>query len=234
MQIKIIASSSMGNCYLVSNGDSSLLIECGTTIKKIRQALDFKLSSVSGCLVTHEHQDHCKAVRGVMRAGIDVFTGKGTIDALKLTGHRVKPIEAKKRFEVGSFHIMPFGTIHDAAEPLGFLLASHGEKLLFATDTAYIPHKFKGLTHIMIESNYQTEILQRNIENGSISIAQKNRLLFSHFESSNVLKFLGDNDLSKLKEIFLMHLSAGNSDAMAIKRAVMILTGVPVHICKEK
>ncbi len=233
MKIKSIASSSAGNCYLLSNHDTTLLIECGIPIKKIRQALDFNMSGVSGCLVTHFHQDHCKAVRDVMKAGIDCYMSQGTIAGLGLTGHRVKPIEPKKRFEVGSFHVMPFETIHDCEGSLGFLLASHGEKLLFCTDSAYIPYKFKGIMNLMIECNYQEEILARNIESGAVSVAQKNRLLFSHFSLENVLKFLDGMDRSKLRSIHLLHLSNGNSNSNEMKRQVMSLTGLPVIVCNE-
>lgn len=233
LTIKSIASSSLGNCYTVDDGKTKLLIECGIPVKKIRQALDFNMSGVSGCLVSHFHQDHCKAVRDVMKGGIDCYMSQGTINGLGLTGHRVKQIEPKKRFEVGSFHIMPFESIHDCEGSLGFLLASHGDKLLFATDTAYIPYKFKGITTLAIECNYQTEILERNIESGAVSVSQKNRLLFSHFSLENVLKFIGEMDRSKLREVHLLHLSNGNSNSNEMKRQVMALTGLPVIVCSE-
>ena len=85
----------------------------------------------------------------------------------------------------------------------------------------------------MIESNYQTDILERNIESGSVSNAQKDRLLFSHFSLENVLKFIDGMDRSKLRSIHLMHLSNGNSNAIEMKRAVMALSGLPVIVCEE-
>ena len=136
LTIKSIASSSAGNCYLIDDGRTQIMIECGIPIKKIRQALDFNMSGVSGCLCSHAHLDHAKAAKDVMKAGIDCYMSQGTINGLGLTGHRVKQIEAKKRFEVGSFHIMPFESIHDCDGSMGFLLASHGDKCLFCTDSA--------------------------------------------------------------------------------------------------
>lgn len=233
MKIKSFASSSKGNCYLIDDGRTQILIECGISIAKIRKALDYKLSGVSGCLSSHSHRDHCKAAQGIIRAGVDLYTSQETIDSLEISSHRVNVIKARKRFEIGTFHIMPFETIHDTPGSLGFLIASHGEKLLFITDSAYVKHKFNGITHLMIESNYQPEILEQNIINGSVSESQKNRLLFSHMSLDNVLKFLGDMDRSKLQEIFLMHLSAGNSNAVEMKRKVVELTRVPTTVCKE-
>lgn len=234
LAIKVIASSSSGNCYLISDGTTTLLIECGTAIKRIKQGLNFRLQDVSGCLVTHEHQDHCKAIKDVMKAGIDCYLSAGTIEALKIKGHRLHPIEHGKQVTIGTWKVVPFTTKHDAAEPVGFLIASGKNKLLFATDTAFIRNRFKGLTHIMIESNYQTEILEQNILNGAVPFSMKNRLLFSHFSLDNVLAFLEDTDRSKLQEIHLLHLSAGNSNQAEMEQAIGALCGVPVYVARER
>lgn len=55
MKIKVIASGSKGNCYLIDDGETKLLIECGIPFKQIQIGCDFKLSSVAACLVSHEH-----------------------------------------------------------------------------------------------------------------------------------------------------------------------------------
>src|SRR5690606_25201550 len=116
-------------------------------------------------------------------------------------GHRVKYIQAKKQFQIGTWTILPFDTQHDVAEPLGFLLSNtSGDKLLFATDTYYIRYKFKGLTHIMIECNYSLDILNENIAAGRVPQVMKKRLMRSHFSLENVKDMLQANDLSKLQE----------------------------------
>ena len=86
----------------------------------------------------------------------------------------------------------------------------------------------------MIECNYASDILYRNVENGSVPMVLKNRLLTSHFSLDNVKEFLKANDLSKVQEIWLLHLSDGNSDAERFKREIMELTGKPVYIAGEK
>jgi len=233
MDIKILASSSQGNCYRVSDGQTSLLLECGIQIQKIKQALEFKLSEVAGCLISHEHKDHCKAIADIIKAGIDVYLSKGTKEALRIEGYRVREIKAQKQFNIGTLSVLPFETEHDAAEPLGYLIYSRAtkEKLMFATDTYYIRYRFNGLTHIMVECNYAYDILQANIEAGLVPEGLKNRLLESHFSLDNVKRFLKANDLSKVQEIYLMHLSAGNSDEDRFKREIQELTGKQIIIC---
>ncbi|MZK62262.1 MBL fold metallo-hydrolase, partial [Clostridium beijerinckii] len=78
--IKVLASGSTGNCYIVQAGDEILLLECGINFKNIKQGLGFDLSKVKGCLVTHEHKDHSKAINEVMKAGIDVYMSEGTMN----------------------------------------------------------------------------------------------------------------------------------------------------------
>jgi len=152
IDITALASGSTGNCYHVTDGKTRLLLECGIPYKRIQQGLNFQVSGVAGCLVTHEHKDHCKAVMDVLKAGIDVYLSYGTATAIYAGGHRLNIVKALEQFTVGTWTVLPFDTQHDAAEPLGFLLANQdGDKLLFATDTFYIKHRFNGLTHIMVE-----------------------------------------------------------------------------------
>lgn len=168
-----------------------------------------------------------------MKAGIDVYASQGTIEATGATGHRIKPIKALEPFTIGTWTVLPFDTQHDAKEPLGFLLAnSAGDKLLFATDTFYVRYKFKGLTHIMLECNYALDILKENVREGLVDEKLKNRLLSSHFSLENVKGFLKANNLSKVEEIHLIHLSDNNSDAERFKREIRELTGKVVYVAE--
>jgi len=156
---------------------------------------------------------------------------QGTAEALGMSGHRVNIAKTKQQFRLGTWTILPFETQHDSAEPLGFLLANQaGDKLLYATDTYYIRYKFHGLTHIMIEANYCMDILKRNVEAETVPKTLKNRLLKSHFSLENVKQFLRANDLSKVQEIWLLHLSDGNSDEKRFKREIQELTGRMVFV----
>lgn len=230
MQIRALASSSRGNCYRITDGQTAILLEAGMPLKRISEGLFFRLRDISASLVTHEHKDHAKGAAALMDAGIDCWMSLGTADALGLSGHRLHIARAGQRFEVGSWAVMPFATIHDAREPLGFLLASGREKLLFLTDSAYVPSRFSGITHVMIEANYQEEILRENIASGRVSPAQKNRLLMSHMSLENVCRFLEILDTSSLQEVWLLHASDGNSDAETMVARVSELVNCPVFV----
>ncbi len=230
-----MASGSKGNCYRVSDGVTPLLLECGISIGRIKKGLGFKLHEIKGVLLTHEHGDHSKAFRGVLRAGIDIYSSKGTFDALGAeTGDR-RVIRDKQTFQIGTWVIRAFKTQHDSAEPLGFLLHSRatGKRLVFATDTYYIRYRFPGLTHIMVEANYAADILQKNVDDGLVPEFLQKKLLTAHFSLENVKRFLAANDLSLVEEIHLLHLSDLNSDAARFKREVQELAGKPVYISRQ-
>jgi len=230
IEITPLASGSRGNCYRVSDGSTPLLLECGIPYKEIQKWLKFRVSEIAGCLISHEHHDHSKATKDILKAGIDCYMTLGTKEALNIEGHRIKIIKPKQQFKVGTWVILPFKTQHDAIEPVGFLLVNQaGEKLLYATDTYYIKYRFRGLTHIMIECNYALDILRSNVENGTVAVELKNRILRSHFSLENVKEFLKANDLSKVREIWLLHLSDNNSDAGRFKREIQELTGKEVY-----
>lgn len=60
-----LASGSSGNCYLIKNQRSALLVDAGISGKKILEGLtatDTPESHVKSLLITHEHIDHVKSV----------------------------------------------------------------------------------------------------------------------------------------------------------------------------
>lgn len=231
LEIKTFGSSSNGNCYLLKDGDSYLLLEAGIQ-PKIMQ-LDW--SKIEGVLISHEHQDHAKYAKEIIkRTGADLYCSEGTSSVLRcVPSHRIHVASSKRSFNIGGWKIMPFDVEHDAKEPLGFLIETPTKRrVLFATDTYYIRYRFTGITHLMIECNYSLEILERNYQHRKIDKKQRNRIITSHFELNNVRQFLQSNDLSKLQEVHLLHLSDRNSDAEQFKREIQAIVGVPTYIAE--
>lgn len=212
--VKILGSNSKGNCYILEGEKETLLLECGLPFKEILRGLEFKLDKVVGCLVTHEHKDHCKGIEKALGSAIDCYTSQGTIDALGASNTFLHSVEKNKIFKIGGFSIMPFDVHHDANEPYGYLI-KHQEMglMLFATDTYYLDYKFSNLNHILIECNYDKNILEESGLDDSV----KARIIKSHFEINNVKDFLKANDLSDVRNIILLHLSESNSSDNFLK-----------------
>lgn len=212
----------------------ALIIECGVNIKFIKQALGYNLMKVSGCLVSHEHLDHCKAVDDVLKAGIKVYASAGTIVAMNgdKLHHRLYAIEPDIQFTIGKFTIRPFKVQHDAADPVCFLI-HHPEtgNVLFLTDSFYSKYKFKNLHNIIIEANYSQDIIDEKVAAGSLKFL-RDRVLESHMSIDTCKDLLRANDLSQVNNIVLIHLSDSNSNAARFGKEVTELTGKKVHVAK--
>ncbi len=233
IEIRPLASSSAGNAYLVTGGRSPLLLDCGLSYRELQRATGYRLTGLAGCLITHEHMDHAKAAADLMKAGVDCYMSAGTAEALGLTGHRLRVVRALEQVQIGDWTVLPFDAVHDAKEPLGFLLAAEDVKLFYLTDSAYCRYRFSGLTHILIECNHAADILNENVESGAVPAAMKRRVMRSHMSLSTVKGFLKANDLSQVREIHLIHLSDGNSDAGRFKNEIQALTGKPVYVAEK-
>jgi phosphoribosyl 1,2-cyclic phosphodiesterase len=236
MKLKVIGSNSKGNAYFLETKTGGLLLDAGLRLRDIQKALGFDFNSILGCLITHEHQDHCKGVRALTFLGIDCYMSMGTLKTMQsLNTHRLMPIISGMQFDIGDFTILPFDTEHDSAQPLGFFIQYRptGERLVYLTDSYYCKYKFPRLNYILIECNYCLDILKSNIEAGLIPEALKNRLLESHFSLDNVKDFLQANDLSEVRKIVLIHLSDGNSDAERMVREIKELTGKDVEVAEN-
>lgn len=232
MTIKVIASGSSGNATIISDGKTALLLDAGISIKDLERGSGFTLSRASACLVTHEHQDHSKACKDLAKRGIDIYASAGTLRAINADGHRYKAVLPRTTFSVGTFTVIGFDVKHDAAEPMGYLIHSNftGEQVLYVVDTAYVRYTPQGLTHIIIECNHGNKELRENVDNGTISADLAKRIAKNHFSLERLIDFFKSNDLSRAKEIHLVHLSNNNSDEERFKKEVQRATGTLVYV----
>lgn len=234
MRFKSLASSSHGNAYTISDGQTKILIECGVSYKQLQKLTGFNLSEFKACLVSHEHNDHAKSAADLISHGMDVYMSPGTAAALDTT-EMAKLIEHMEQFNVGSFDIVPFTTFHDAAEPLGFLIKSRvdGDILAFATDTVNLRYKFPGLNILAIEANYDKHVLERCEK---LPEKIRHRITNSHMEIDTLCDYLSTLDLSECREIYLLHLSDSTSrEAEFISKVERkVPRGIKVKACGKR
>ena len=115
MELKILGSSSAGNCYVFDNGKEALVVECGISFQEVKKAVNFDISRIAGCLVSHEHGDHAKYVQKFIDAQIPVYMSLGTLKGIKEPTKYPKRLIAEKQTTIGTFKVLPFNTQHDAA-----------------------------------------------------------------------------------------------------------------------
>lgn len=229
-----LASSSHGNAYLLEDGKTCLLIECGVSYKKLQKLTGFGTSGIVGCLISHEHKDHAGCYDQLMKNGVPVYASQGTAEALECNLFEI--LEEGEQVTIGSFDVLPFPTFHDAAEPVGFLIRSQvdGEKLVFATDTVNLGYQFPGVNIVAIECNYDEAILTK-----AERMPEKVRYRVSnaHMSVKRACVWLAGLDMSRVREVYLMHLSDACSNEWMFRRMVQEVCPrrVQVIVCpKEK
>lgn len=236
MKLKVINSNSKGNCYILKdNTGEILLIECGVVIDKIKQAVDYDMHSIVGCILSHGHSDHCKAAKDLVKYGVRIYTSEGTKNTLKIPDkNAIVPVLAMKKYKVGNYTIMPFKVEHDCSEPYGFLI-QHAEMglCLFMTDTYYCEYVFQNLNNIIIEANYCEDIIDKKLALSKTTGFVRDRVLQSHMSIQTCIKTLQSYDLKRVNNIVIIHLSNGNSSEIEFKQKVRNATGCNVHIADK-
>lgn len=229
MVLKVLGSSSQGNCYILENKNEALIIEAGVRFIEVKKALGFDIRKVSGCLITHQHNDHAKYIKAMVESGFPTLALEEVWTAKGVTGSRAYCIERGKGYRLGRFKVLPFDACHDV--PCVGYLIDHPEtgRIMFLTDSCMCEYVFPGLNQVMIECNYSDAKLVEAINAGRTLPSQRERLMTSHMELNTCKGFLCANDLTNVANIVLLHLSDNNSDEKNFVSEIERQTGKVVY-----
>lgn len=229
MVLKVLGSSSQGNCYILENKNEALIIEAGVRFIEVKKALGFDIRKVSGCLITHQHNDHAKYIKAMVESGFPTLALEEVWTAKGVTGSRAYCIERGKGYRFGRFKVLPFDACHDV--PCVGYLIDHPEtgRIMFLTDSCMCEYVFPGLNQVMIECNYSDAKLVEAINSGRTLPSQRERLMTSHMELNTCKGFLCANDLTNVANIVLLHLSDNNSDEKHFVSEIERQTGKVVY-----
>jgi phosphoribosyl 1,2-cyclic phosphodiesterase len=216
IHVSILASGSSGNAILAKAGGTSVLIDAGLSAKRLNsllESLETPPETLAGVLLTHEHVDHTRGLKGLCgKIPIQVFANPLTADSLRKAGTEVnwRFFASGAAFQVGDFNIHPFSVPHDAADPVGFLLATPAGNIGFLTDlghaTKLILERVKPSNLLVLEANYDVKLLQEDTRrpwSTKQRIASRHGHLSNHAASEVATAILHDG----LRRIYLGHLS---------------------------
>ena len=225
IDIKVLATGSSGNAYLIKDGKSSLLLDCGISFSEIQKRSDY--ARIDTIFVSHSHGDHSKGVKEALRKGYTVYMPAEM--AAKYENHNTFGIHGGMTIMTKDIKAVAFELVHDV-QCLGYLIDMEKARICYITDTTYTKYTFPGVTHWMIECNHSRDILDEKVASGELAQSLRNRIVQSHMNLETVKGILAANDLSKTEEIWLLHLSNSNSDEEHFKREIQALTGKIVHV----
>ena len=207
MNLKCLSSGSRGNCYLLECNNEVLILDCGIGIKEIKIGLNFDLSKVVGCVVTHAHTDHSKSVKDFENMGIPVFKPYKNKEPINLNGWNGTIQAFDLTDKDGKF----MHTNADGSEcPCYGFLITHPDlgRMLYITDTELVKWRFKDINHILISCNYQKKYIDDE------NLAKRNHVFRGHMELETVKEFVKANNSYSLKTVILCHLSNDNANPM--------------------
>lgn len=230
LTIDVLGSSSAGNAILLTAGEHRLLLDAGLGWQALERALDFRTSDLDGCLLTHQHQDHARSVPQLLRHGVTVAALRETHEALGTAELLRLDLHVGRSTVIGDhWKYIAFRVEHDVPT-VGFLVAHGPNRVLYLTDAGFVRERFAGLTHILVEANHDPKLQAAAVARGSLPKAAAERTRRAHMSIDRTIEMLLSNDLTRAREIHLLHLSDGNSDARAFRDKVEAATGVPTFI----
>ena len=206
-------SGSSGNCLYVSSNNTKILIDCGTSCKKICEGLasiNSSIEDIDAILVTHEHSDHVQGLGLVSKKfNIPVYANLETWNAMEKQKEKID----ERNILLNELTIHPFSTPHDAANPCGFNIHNGKRKLSIATDLGHMDNSiFKQLEHssfVLLESNYDPEILK--VSRYPFHLKQRIAGPNGHLSNETAGKTISALMKKDLKEVMLGHLSKENN-----------------------
>jgi phosphoribosyl 1,2-cyclic phosphodiesterase len=191
--LRTLASSSGGNCILVQEQDTSILIDAGISCKKITTRLEeagVDPAGLGAILLTHEHSDHIAGLGVLMkRYPTPIYTTEGTGRALLQKRPELAPllrtVPIEERFAIGALEVYAFRTPHDAAESVGYRCFAGGRSLSVLTDLGWVPDNVRaavaGVDLALVEANHDEDW----VRTGRYSPMLQSRILSDRGHLSN-------------------------------------------------
>ena len=230
MKLIVLGSSSKGNGYVLMNKDEAIVIEAGVRLREVKKAVDYRVSMIKACLVSHSHNDHGGYAHEYAAAGINVM---GPGDVFVIPHNRNRPVQPGVRFQAGKFRVLPFALHHDVT-CYGYVI-DHPDSgvVAFLTDTYLCEYQIANVSHWIIECNYADDILEENIIQGREHPAMRKRLLETHMELESTKATISASGMDSLRTVTLAHLSDRNSDQRRFVSEVEALTGKRVFAAEK-
>lgn len=205
-RLKILSSGSHGNCALIYDSRGKcVMLDMGLPWQEILHGLNYDLASVSLALASHNHHaDHTKSIVHCINSGIPTFANQDICDHYK----GCNLIENGKALLVDGWKVQTFDLIHNAPNNAFVIDTIDGVRVLYCTDTQYIPKRVKGVNVAIIEANFDEEVLIENMcENIEIRSQFEN-----HHSLDKCIEYLRSIYSKNLMSVILWHPSSTNLD----------------------
>lgn len=236
MRIASLGSGSRGNATLVQHERTTLLVDCGFSLRETEKRLGelgLEACDIDAILITHEHSDHIRGVGSFVRKyATPLYMTHGTYRVSDVFDQQpCQEIIASESISIKDISILPFAVPHDAAEPCQFVFTDGDVRIGLLTDTGMItPHiidKLSGCDALLLECNHDIDMLQQ----GEYPPSLKQRVGgdYGHLNNEQAAALLRQMDTSQLCYVAAMHISEKNNKSSLARRALSQALGWRVN-----
>lgn len=246
MNTRVLGSSSAGNSTVVWDDQAAILIDCGFRASYIHRHLErlrLPLSSFSGAVLTHLHNDHVheEIIQELVDNRTPIFlppklrmTARKTFTGIRLAeAHGLLQTLEEPHSNIGSFNVGAFEVFHDAPGGCyGYIIRKEtperSMKVVMATDVGFtsrpMVEAFANADLMIIESNHDPDMLENSGRPDWLKRRIRER---GHLSNEECARFLVEvlNASEKGPEaIILAHVSQEcNTIELAIQRTTSAL-----------
>lgn len=223
------ASGSKGNCTLISNNNTHILIDCGIGVKKLKECLakyDLNILDIKAIFLTHSHGDHVAGLSSVLNHHkIKVYglteTLQSVIDMLEkklgfIDTDIFYPIYVKNHQNDSDLinidndiKLLPCQSYHDV-ECVFYKIFISDLKLAILTDCGiyddYIVRVLSDVNYMMLECNYDEDNLMA-YENYPYYLKMRIKGKNGHLSKNDCASLIKDIYSPNIKKICLSHIS---------------------------
>jgi phosphoribosyl 1,2-cyclic phosphodiesterase len=223
MRYAAVASGSKGNCHALSDGQRTLLLDAGLSLRQVRErlgVLGWDPDAVGAVALTHEHSDHVGALGVMLRrtnwavfATADLRAALAASQGLEIPRERWIEIRAGRSLDWEGWRILPFSLPHDAADPVAYRVEAGGCQAAVVTDlghpTALVADHCRDLDLLVLEANHDVDMLRE----GEYPPHLKARILsrVGHLSNAAMAELLARVLSPRLRAVVLAHLSESNN-----------------------
>ncbi len=218
LQIAALGSGSRGNAFVVRAQGTTILVDCGFSAQETTrrlQLIDCDPHQLSAIFVTHEHQDHSGGVGVVSRRyALPVWATGGTSRQSRWGAvAQFNRVSAGSVVQVGALTIESFQLVHDASEPVQFIVGHGDRRIGILTDTGTLNAEAMQMAHrcdgLVLEANHDAGMLR----DGPYPPSLKRRVggQYGHLSNSQARAVLASLTPGRLQWIAAAHLSEQNN-----------------------
>jgi phosphoribosyl 1,2-cyclic phosphodiesterase len=215
VQFAILGSGSSGNATLAKSAHTTLLIDAGLSSKQlVARAQQLGIEAIDGILLTHEHGDHVRGLKTLLKQrNIPLYATSATAHVLRETGIQASwhTFEAGQAFAIGDVTVQSFSILHDAVDPVGYVLRCGEKNLGLISDAGHVTHSvtqhLQGMHGLYLEANYDDDLLAADTKR-PWSIKQRISSRHGHLSNRQAAELLENISHAALRHVVLGHLSS--------------------------